>query len=78
MKNQRRLFLRTETFERILIRTKSTGTSFRQDSKETSVAPQKSEKYRVEIYRIETDGEQRVFQCELFGSIEIIETDENI
>lgn len=77
MKNRRRIFLRTETFERILIRSKNTKSNFRKDSEETINAPQKSEKYRVEIYRIEADGEQKVFECEMFGSIEIVETDES-
>lgn len=77
MKNQRRIFLRTETFERILIRSKNTNSNFRADSEETINAPPKGEKYRLEIYRIEAGGEQKVFQCELSGSIEIVETDES-
>jgi hypothetical protein len=77
MKNRRRIFLRTETFERILIRSKNTKSNFRKDSEETINAPQQSEKYRVEIYRIETGGGRKVFECELSGSVEIVETDES-
>ncbi|HEX8737058.1 MAG TPA: hypothetical protein VF721_17130 [Pyrinomonadaceae bacterium] len=77
MKNQRKLFLRTETFERILIRSKDTKSKFREASKETVDPPPKGEKYRLEIYRIEAGGEQKVFECVLSGSIEIVETNED-
>lgn len=78
MKNQRKLFVRTETFERIRIRSRNTKSSFRRTSAAESInAPRRSEKYRVEIYRIDTDGDWKVFQCELSGSIEIVGTDES-
>ncbi|MGC2235066.1 MAG: hypothetical protein WA584_02820 [Pyrinomonadaceae bacterium] len=75
MKTERKLYLRTETFEQILIRSKSLKLNFRADSEDAIDSPQNGEKYRLEVYRIETGGKRKVFECELSGSIEIIETD---
>jgi hypothetical protein len=69
MKTERKLFLRTETFEQILISSRPARSNFRED---TGKAIDLSHgKYRVEIYQIDTNGKQMIFECELFGSIEI-------
>lgn len=75
MKNQRKLFMRTETFEQVLISSKPARSNFREDSGETIDLSHGKEKYRVEIYEIGTKGKRMIFVCELFGSIEIVETD---
>lgn len=71
MKTERKLFLRTETFEQILISSRPARSNFREETGKTINLSHGTEKYRVEIYQIDTKGKQMIFQCELFGSIEI-------
>lgn len=80
MKNRRKLFLRTETFEQILIRQKPAQTDVSKETKNvTTQSSFRGERHRLEIYRIEADGKKRlkVFECEIYGSIEIVETNED-
>ena len=77
MKNRRKLYSRTETFEQILIRSKTAKSNFRKNSGETIDLPQGNAMYRVEIYQVDSDGKRMIFKCKLSGSIEIVETDEN-
>ena len=72
MKNGRKLYMRTETFEQILIRSKNAKLNFRADSDKTIDAQQTCEKYRIEIYQIEAGVERKVFECEFSGSIETV------
>lgn len=73
MRNRRKLFLRTETFEQILIRSKNTESISRAGFSGTVTAQNGIEKYRIEIYRIEADSDRKVFQCDLPGFAGIVE-----
>lgn len=75
MKNRRKLSIRTETFEQIVIRSKSRELNFCANRREPDIGPQAGGNYRMEIYRIETEGKEKVFEGELPGSIENVEND---
>ena len=75
MKNKRKLSVRTETFEQIVIRSKKRKFNFGANSDETSDGSHAGGNYRMEIYRIKTDGSEKVFECELSGPIETVEDD---
>jgi hypothetical protein len=69
MKKERRIILRTETFER---------TTLRQSSKTLSREMSALGIYKVEIRKVEPEGEQIIFEAEIIGLIETEETEEEI
>ncbi len=69
MKKERRIILRTETFERITLRRSSKTI----DEQTLALGI-----YNIEIRKADAEGEQIVFEAEIHGFIEIIETDEEI
>lgn len=75
MKNRRKLSIRTETFEQIVIRSKSKKLNFCANRRETDIGSQAGGNCPMEIYRIETEGEEKVSEVELPGSIETVESD---
>ena len=69
MNKKRRIILRTETFERI---------SLRQTSKTVKHQTFNFGIYKIEISRVEAEGEQIIFEAEIPGLPEIKETSEEI
>jgi hypothetical protein len=69
MKKERRLILRTETFERV---------SLRQNSRLRISQMTERENYHVKVYRIETEGNQLIFECDILSSIDIETTNDEI
>lgn len=65
--------MRTETLEQIVIRSKNPKLRFHGDEGERSNGPNGDETYRMEIYRIEVNGTEKVFECELTDSIATVE-----
>jgi hypothetical protein len=74
MRKRQRVILRTQTYERILIRRKDCGPRLCKDSESSVGESLPGTKYRLEIHRIEAWGEQVVFECELSGRIEFVKT----
>jgi hypothetical protein len=69
MKKERRIILRTETFERITLR---------QTSKTIKHQAFTLEVYKIEISKADAEGKQIIFEAKIHGFIEIEETDEEI
>ena len=75
MKNRRKLSMRTETCEQIVIRSKSRTLNSGATTEDPITGSKGVGKYRMEIYRIEIDGTEKVFECELTDAIETVESD---
>ena len=73
MKNRRRFSMRTETCEQIVIRSKSRTLNPGAATEDPRTGSKGVGKYRMEIYRIEIDGTEKVFECELTDGIETVE-----
>lgn len=73
MKSRRKLLLRTEILESIRIRRKDAKTNFPARARAETYENPKRETYRLEIYSIKAGSRQKVYKCEIHGSIEIVE-----
>lgn len=76
MYKKRRLFMRTETSERVLIRQKRGGPSRPRDPEGSIGRSLPDAKYRLEICSIDAGCTKIVFEREFAGAIEVIEMDE--
>jgi hypothetical protein len=74
MKNRRKLSMRTETCEQIVIRSKS-RTLRSGAATENPTGSKGVGKYRMEIYRIGIDSKEKVFECELSDATEPVKND---
>jgi hypothetical protein len=75
MKKRKRTVIRTETCERILIRGRANGSTLRGNSDGSVAKSNPDAKYRLEIYRIEAEEKQSIFECEYTGTIRVAETE---
>jgi hypothetical protein len=65
--------MRTETCEQIVIRSKSRTLNSGAATEDSITSSKGVGKYRMEIHRIEIDGTEKVFECELTDAIETVE-----
>jgi hypothetical protein len=75
MNNRRKLLMRTDIFEQIVIRSKRRTLNSGAATEDPIPGSEGVGKYRMEIYRIEIGGAEKVFECELTDSIESCRSD---